>query len=167
MAARSSILAWRVPGTGEPGGLLSMGLHRVGHDWGDLAAAAAAAIQNKKFKKKKGEKTPKECQSQSPSSSHPNCLPSLVTINLFSTSVTLYIYNMYHIIHMMMYNQFCFSGWTWLMYTPSSSLVPCLSILLSWKNEKFSWIQHSLWLNINKYGVLKDIWGDGYIIGEK
>ena len=32
MAAHSSILAWRIPGTGEPGGLLSLGLHRVGHD---------------------------------------------------------------------------------------------------------------------------------------
>ena len=36
----SSILAWRIPGTGEPGGLPSMGSHRVGHDWWDLAAAA-------------------------------------------------------------------------------------------------------------------------------
>ena len=41
MATRSSVLAWRIPGTGEPGGLLSMGSHRVGHDWSDLAAAAA------------------------------------------------------------------------------------------------------------------------------
>ena len=41
MATHSSVLAWRIPGTGEPGGLLSMGLHRVGHDWIDLAAAAA------------------------------------------------------------------------------------------------------------------------------
>ena len=32
MAAHSSVLAWRVPGTGEPGGLPSLGLHRVGHD---------------------------------------------------------------------------------------------------------------------------------------
>ena len=40
MATRSSVLAWRIPGTGEPGGLLSMGSHRVGHDWSDLAAAA-------------------------------------------------------------------------------------------------------------------------------
>ena len=40
MATHSSILAWRIPGTGEPCGLLSMGSHRVGHDWGDLAAAA-------------------------------------------------------------------------------------------------------------------------------
>ena len=43
MAAHSSDLAWRIPGTGEPGGLPSMGLHRVGHNWTDLAAAAAAA----------------------------------------------------------------------------------------------------------------------------
>ena len=35
----SSTLAWRIPGTGEPGGLLSMGLHRVGHDCSDLATA--------------------------------------------------------------------------------------------------------------------------------
>ena len=40
MATHSSIFAWRIPGTGEPGGLLSMGLHRVGHNWSDLAAAA-------------------------------------------------------------------------------------------------------------------------------
>ena len=43
MATHSSDLAWRIPGKGEPGGLPSMGLHRVGHDWSDLAAAAAAA----------------------------------------------------------------------------------------------------------------------------
>ena len=42
MATHSSVLAWRIPGTGEPGGLSSMGSHRVGHDWSDLAAAAAA-----------------------------------------------------------------------------------------------------------------------------
>ena len=40
MAAHFSVLAWRIPGTGELGGLLSMGLHRVGHDWSDLAAVA-------------------------------------------------------------------------------------------------------------------------------
>ena len=39
MATHSSVLAWRIPGMGEPGGLLSMGSHRVGHDWSDLAAA--------------------------------------------------------------------------------------------------------------------------------
>ena len=42
MATHSSVLAWRIPGTGEPRGLQSMGSHRVGHDWSDLAAAAAA-----------------------------------------------------------------------------------------------------------------------------
>ena len=41
MATHSSVLAWRIPGMGEPGGLLSMGSHRVGHNWCDLAAAAA------------------------------------------------------------------------------------------------------------------------------
>ena len=38
MATHSSVLAWRIPGTGEPGGLPSMGSHRVRHDWGNLAA---------------------------------------------------------------------------------------------------------------------------------
>ena len=42
MATHSSVLAWRIPGMGEPGGLPSMGSHRVGHDRSDLAAAAAA-----------------------------------------------------------------------------------------------------------------------------
>ena len=41
MATHSSVLAWRLPGTGKPGGLPSMGPHRVGHDWSDLAAAVA------------------------------------------------------------------------------------------------------------------------------
>ena len=39
MATHSSVLAWRIPGTGDPGGLPSMGSHRVGHDWSDSAAA--------------------------------------------------------------------------------------------------------------------------------
>ena len=42
MATYSSVLSWRIPGTGEPGGLPSMGSHRVRHNWSDLAAAAAA-----------------------------------------------------------------------------------------------------------------------------
>ena len=40
MATHSSVLAWRIPGTGEPGGLPPMGLHGVRYDWSDLAAAA-------------------------------------------------------------------------------------------------------------------------------
>ena len=43
METHSSVLAWRIPGKGEPDGLPSLGLHRVGYDWSDLAAAAAAA----------------------------------------------------------------------------------------------------------------------------
>ena len=42
MATHSSVLAWRIPGMGEPGGLPSLGSHRVRHDWSNLAAAAAA-----------------------------------------------------------------------------------------------------------------------------
>ena len=45
MATHSSVLALRIPGTGEPGELPSMGSHRVGHDWSDLAAAAAVKIK--------------------------------------------------------------------------------------------------------------------------
>ena len=44
MAAHSSVIAWRIPGTGEPGGLPSMGTHRVRHDWSDLAVAVAVAV---------------------------------------------------------------------------------------------------------------------------
>ena len=44
MATHSSVLAWRIPGMGEPGGLPSTGSHRVGHNGSDLAAAAAATI---------------------------------------------------------------------------------------------------------------------------
>ena len=43
MAAHSSVLAWRIPGTGEPGWLRSLGSHRVGHDSSDLAETAAAS----------------------------------------------------------------------------------------------------------------------------
>ena len=43
LVTHSSVLAWRIPGMGEPGGLPSLGSHRIGHDWSDLAAAAAAA----------------------------------------------------------------------------------------------------------------------------
>ena len=44
MATHSSVLGWRIPGMGEPGGLPSMGSHRVGHDWSNLAAAAATCL---------------------------------------------------------------------------------------------------------------------------
>ena len=44
MATHSSVLAWRIPGTENPGGLPSMGSHRVGHDRSDLAAAACSNL---------------------------------------------------------------------------------------------------------------------------
>ena len=47
MATHSSVLAWRIPGTGEPGGLTSTGLHRAGLNWSDLAAKV-----NKSFAKR-------------------------------------------------------------------------------------------------------------------
>ena len=45
MATHSSVLAWRIPGMGEPGGLPSMGSHRVRHNWSDLAAAAVSGVR--------------------------------------------------------------------------------------------------------------------------
>ena len=45
MATHSSVLAWRIPGMGEPGGLPSMGSYRVRHDWSDLAAAEAVSME--------------------------------------------------------------------------------------------------------------------------
>ena len=44
MATHFSVLAWGIPGTGEPGGLPSMGSHRVRHNWSNLAAAACSQI---------------------------------------------------------------------------------------------------------------------------
>ena len=45
MATHSSVLAWRIPGMGEPGGLPSVGSHRVGHNWSDLAATDYLSVQ--------------------------------------------------------------------------------------------------------------------------
>ena len=50
MATHSSVLAWRIPGTGEPGGLPSMGSHRVGHDQSNLAAMWRAGRHAKFFR---------------------------------------------------------------------------------------------------------------------
>ena len=56
MATHSSVLAWRIPGMAEPGGMPSMGSHRVGHNWSKLAAAAAAAEWDGEEGKRGGEK---------------------------------------------------------------------------------------------------------------
>ena len=53
MAAHSSALAWRIPGTGEPGGLPSLGSHRIRHDLSDLAAAACLCYECQMFLKSK------------------------------------------------------------------------------------------------------------------
>ena len=64
MAAHSSVLTWRIPGTGEPGGLPSMGSHRVGHDQSDLATAAAPSLScrpcelSKSYGEEEGEERP-------------------------------------------------------------------------------------------------------------
>ena len=52
MAIHSNVFAWRMPGTGKPGGLLSMGSHRVGHDRSDLAAANMAALPGSRISEK-------------------------------------------------------------------------------------------------------------------
>ena len=51
MVTHSGILAWRIPGTEEPGGLPSMGSHRVGHDWSDLAAYNGIGFPHSSFSK--------------------------------------------------------------------------------------------------------------------
>ena len=52
MATHSSVLAWRIPRMGEPGGLPSMGSHRVRHNWSDLAAAATASWKKQENSRK-------------------------------------------------------------------------------------------------------------------
>ena len=49
MAAHSSVLAWRIPGTEEPGRLLSMGSHRVGHEWSDLVAMSSWTVESERI----------------------------------------------------------------------------------------------------------------------
>ena len=66
MASHSSMLAWRIPGTEEPGGLPSMGSHRVGHDWKRLSSSSilifnswiTTRYQNKMLTVKEGERNP-------------------------------------------------------------------------------------------------------------
>ena len=68
MATHSSVLAWRIPGTAEPGGLPSMGSHRVGHDWSDLAAAAAVLLERECTWLVKNKDFETDCLCQNPDS---------------------------------------------------------------------------------------------------
>ena len=61
MATHSRVLAWRIPEMAEPGGLPSMGLHRVGHDWSDLAAGALSP-QKENARDQHVRKGSKHCQ---------------------------------------------------------------------------------------------------------
>ena len=61
MATHSSVLAWRIPGTEEPGRRPSMGSHRVGHDWSDLAVAAANSVDKDIVPRTWAEQHPHEC----------------------------------------------------------------------------------------------------------
>ena len=63
MATHSNVLAWRIPGMGEPGGLKSMGPHRVRHDWSDLAEAAAKWLLNIQYLYLKKERDSSHLQS--------------------------------------------------------------------------------------------------------
>jgi len=61
MATHSSVLAWRIPGTAEPGGLPSVGSHRVGHGWSDLAVAAVISVRKAIIKISTNNKCWREC----------------------------------------------------------------------------------------------------------
>ena len=56
MATHSSVLAWRIPGMAEPGGLPSMGSHRVGHDWNDLVVVVVVVKEVKKWNRQDNSK---------------------------------------------------------------------------------------------------------------
>ena len=82
MAPHSSVLAWRIPGMGEPFGLLSMGLHRVRHDWSNLAAAAAAAILHCMYH---------NFFIHSPVNGHLGCFHVLTTVNSAAMNIGIHI----------------------------------------------------------------------------
>ena len=79
MATHSSVLAWRIPGKGEPGGLPSMGSHRVRHNWSDLAAAAAALCGSLDGRRVWGRMDTHICMAESLC-----CPPETITVLLIS-----------------------------------------------------------------------------------
>ena len=89
MATHSSVLAWRIPVTGEPGGLPSMGLHRVGHYWSNLAAAAAAAAAKLIYN---AEMLDSDVQESDSDTFVDNFLYAVVTISLLYMSLNLFLF---------------------------------------------------------------------------
>jgi len=95
MATHSSVLAWRIPGTGEPGGPPSMGLHRVRHDWSVLAVATPISNVILLFLSEIEQCSGEECASKSetmlslPCMSYVNRLASLSLCVLNSNNNTL------------------------------------------------------------------------------
>ena len=91
------VLAWRIPGTGEPGGLPSMGSHRVGHDWSDLAAAG-----QKQTGRDKREGLKRGMRKLGVMDIHYFDHGNIFTNNFINTYV-----KRYQIVHLNMYNSFC------------------------------------------------------------
>ena len=86
MATHSCVLAWRIPGIREPGGLLFMGSHRVRYDWSDLAAAAAGTLSFLSLFSHKGPKVHSRRASMEAVEREwwENCFPVLMSIELWS-----------------------------------------------------------------------------------
>ena len=83
MAPHSSTLAWKIPWTGEPGGLPSMRSYRVGHGWSDLAAAATAHVRLKVWLQSPTNKCRGGSRSQVPQVSRTPRLSSSLAISIF------------------------------------------------------------------------------------
>ena len=83
MEIHSTVLAWRIPGTGEPGGLPSLGSCRVGHDWSDLAAATAAAawVRDQHFNGKEWKQKWRKGEGELQQRSHPSGSPEASTVH--------------------------------------------------------------------------------------
>ena len=90
MATHSSVLAWRIPGTGEPGGLPSMGSHRVVHDWSDLAAAtmpSALSVSGLQKLQPHNSHTGFRAQRQDPTAESSHCCCCITSLSFLAVAV--------------------------------------------------------------------------------
>ena len=110
MATHSSVLAWRIPGTGEPGGLPSMWSHRVGHDWSDLAAAAAAAPLKCLFSYLLCLYQEKQCNKNRVSSHLIHQLENQITRNVAWVRGDLWMQNYGHAVVTTQFSSHCYSS---------------------------------------------------------